>query len=133
MVQVLSHLRQINMFVEVYGTDDLDSNYEFVEMIAVIQVRKTGHIGLAIINFDLESYGEHWRTYFLTPRGVVEQHQDNIFKDDYNYVMEIYLPYDYWYTVSVEGDIHVDFDNVLEKINGMLNACHPDHLGMKME
>lgn len=58
---------------------------------------------------------------------------DNIFKGDYNYVMKTYLPYDYWYTVSVEEDIHVDFDNVPEKISGMLNACCQDQSGMKME
>jgi len=69
-----------DIFIEVYGTDYLDSSYEFVEIPAVIQGRETGHFGLGIINLNLESSGELWRTYFLTPRGVVEQQQDNIFK-----------------------------------------------------
>ncbi|WP_242859765.1 hypothetical protein [Clostridium argentinense] len=45
---------------------------------------------------------------------------------DANYVRETYIPCNYWYAVSVEQDIHVDFDHVLEKINGMLNVCYLD-------
>jgi hypothetical protein len=37
-----------DLFVEVYGTDYLDSNFEFVGLPAVIQGRNTGHIGLGI-------------------------------------------------------------------------------------
>jgi len=60
-------------FVETYGTDYLDSGYEFVELPAIIQGRNTGHIGLGIVTLDLESSGEHWGTFFLTPRGVIDQ------------------------------------------------------------
>lgn len=34
-------------------------------------------------------------------------------------------PYDYWYTVSVERDHHVDFDKVPEKVAALLNHCYP--------
>jgi hypothetical protein len=55
-------------FVEVYGTDYLDNgDYEFVELPAVIKGRNTGHISLGIVTLDLESSGEHWGTFFLTP------------------------------------------------------------------
>lgn len=62
-----------DLFVEVYGTDYLDSNFEFVGLPAVIQGRNTGHIGLGIVMLDLESSGEHWGTFFLTPMGVIDQ------------------------------------------------------------
>lgn len=130
--EILKQMHDI--FVEVYATDYLENNnYEFVEIPAVIKERKTGHIGLGIVQLDLESSGEHWRNYFLTPRGVIERHQEDIFKDDYNYVMETYIPYDYWYTVTIERDIHVDFDNVPEKISDMLSVCYLDQPEMKME
>lgn len=31
--------------------------------------RNTGHMGLGIVTLDLESFGEHWGTFFLTPKG----------------------------------------------------------------
>lgn len=39
-----------------------------------------------------------------------------------NYVRGTYILCNYWYAVSVEQDIHVDFDHVPEKINGMLSG-----------
>lgn len=38
----------------------------------------------------------------------------------------VYIPYDYWYTVSVERDHHVDFDNVPKKVAAFLNHCYQD-------
>jgi hypothetical protein len=43
----------------------------------------------------------------------------------------VYIPYDYWYTVSVERDHHVDFDNVPEKVAALLNHCYPDQPEME--
>ncbi|WP_097015333.1 hypothetical protein [Anaerocolumna aminovalerica] len=122
-----------DIFVEVYGTDYLDSIYEFVELPAVIQGRNTGHIGLGIVTLDLESSGEHWGTFFLTPRGVIDQGMENMPAADSRYLSQTYMPYDYWYTISLERDHHVDFDNVPEKIADMLNGCYPDQPEMKME
>jgi hypothetical protein len=120
-------------FVEVYGTDYLDSGYEFVELPAVIQGRNTGHIGLGIVTLDLESSGEHWGTFFLTPRGVINQGTEKMSKADSQYINKTYIPYDYWYTISVERDHHVDIDNIPEKVADMLNVCYPDQPELKME
>jgi hypothetical protein len=123
-----------DIFIEVYKTDYLDSyTYEFVEVPAIIRGRNTGHIGLGILSLDLESSGEHWGTYFLTPRGVIEQGDEKLSATDKKYLNQTYIPYDYWYTVVLERDYHVDFDNVPEKIGDMLNVCHSNQLGMKME
>jgi hypothetical protein len=43
----------------------------------------------------------------------------------------IFDPYDYWYTVSVERDHHVDFDNVPEKVAVLLNHCYPEQPEME--
>lgn len=129
--EILKQLHDI--FVDAYETDNLEnSNHEFVVIPAVIKARKTSHIGLGIVELDLESSGEHWRTYFLTPRGVIERHQEETYNDNYNYIMDTYIPYDYWYTAAIERDIHVDFENVPEKISDMLDACYPDQPEMKM-
>ncbi len=127
-------LKQMHdLFVEVYGTDYLDSNYEFVDLPAVIQGRNTGHIGLGIVTLDLESSGEHWGTFFLTPMGVIEQGGEKMKPAESKYLSTVYVPYDYWYTASIERDHHVDFDNVPEKIADMLNVCYAHQPKLKME
>jgi hypothetical protein len=119
-------LKQMHdLFVEIYHTDNLDSGYEFVELPAVIQGRNTGHIGLGLISLDLRSSGEHWGTFFLTPRGVIDQGLEKMKPADSKYLSSVYIPYNYWYTVSIERDHHVDFDHVPEKVAGLLNSCYP--------
>lgn len=120
-------------FVEVYGTDYLDSGYEFVELPAVIQGRGTGHIGLGIVTLDIQSSGEHQGTFFLTPRGVIDQGGGDMPKPHSQYLKDNYAPYDYWYTIMLERDHHVDFDNVPEKVTDLLNGCQPDQPELKME
>lgn len=111
-------------FVEVYGTDYLNnSNYEFVELPAVIQKRNTGHIGLGIVSLDLDSSGEHWGTFFLTPMGVIGQGNEKLQPTQSSYLSTVYIPYNYWYTISIERDHHKDFENAPEKIADKLNAC----------
>lgn len=129
--EILKQMHDI--FVEVYGTDYLDSDYEFVELPAVIQGRNTSHIGLGIVSLDLESSGEHWGTFFLTPMGVIDQGGEKMKPSESKYLSTVYIPYDYWYTVSIEHDYHVDFDNVPDKIADMLNVCYPDQPELKME
>ena len=106
-------------FVSVYQTDYLDrGEYEFVELPAVIRGRNTGHIALGIVTLDLESSGEHFGTFFLTPHGgehITEQQQE--------YIRKTFIPYDYWYTPEVKHDIHVDFESVPPEVAGLLEAC----------
>lgn len=61
-------LKQMHdQFVEVYHTDELDFDPEFVDVPAVIRGRNTGHIGLGAVTLDLQSSGEHYGTWFLPP------------------------------------------------------------------
>ncbi|NYB73171.1 hypothetical protein HZF24_03340 [Sedimentibacter hydroxybenzoicus DSM 7310] len=129
--EILKRIHDI--FTDIYGTDCLDSGYEFVELPAVIQGRNTGHIGLGIVTLDLESSGEHWGTFFLTPKGVIEQGGENIKPDQSKYLSTVYIPYEYWYTVSVERDHHVDFDNAPEKVAALLNHCYSEQPEMERD
>lgn len=124
--------RMHDICVEVYGTDHFDNySYEFIEFPAVIRGRNTGHIGLGIVTLDLESSGEHWGTFFLTPKGVIEQGGENIKPAESKYLSTVYIPYEYWYTVSVERDHHVDFDNAPEKVAALLNHCYSNQPEME--
>lgn len=120
-------------FVETYDTDYLYNGYEFVELPAVIQGRNTGHIGLGIVTLDLESSGEHWGTFFLTPRGVKDQGSEKMSEADFQYLRKMYIPYDYWYTITLERDHHVDLDNIPEKVSDILNACYLNQPELKLE
>lgn len=121
-------LKQMHdLFLEVYHTDDLNySDYEFVDVPAVIRGRNTGHIGLGVVTLDLQSSGEHNGTWFLTPRGVIDQGFEEMKPADEKYLASVYIPYNYWYTVYIQRDHHVDFDHVPAKVAGMLDACYPD-------
>ncbi len=125
-------LKQMHdLFVEVYHTDNLDSGYEFVDVPAVIRGRNTGHIGLGIATLDLQSSGEHYGASFLTPRGIIDHGFEKMKPADSKYLSDVYIPYDYWYTVYIERDHHVDFDHVPEKVAQMIEYCSPDQPEMK--
>jgi len=66
-------------FIEVYGTDHIDdSDHEFVELPAVIKGCNTVCVGLGIVSLDLQSSGEHWGTFFLTPMGVIDHGEEKL-------------------------------------------------------
>lgn len=119
--------------VEVYGTDFLDGSHEFVELPAIIRGRNTGHIGLGIVSLDLPSSGEHGGTFFLTPKGIIDHGYGPMSKDHARYLKENYMPYDYWYTVTLDCDYHVSFDNIPEKVSEILDACHLEQPGITMK
>ncbi|MFT4104842.1 MAG: hypothetical protein QM657_03695 [Lacrimispora sp.] len=112
-------------FIEAYHTDNLEEgSYDFVELPAVIRGRNTGHIGLGIVTLDLEASGEHWGTFFFSPKGVIDQGGSKMDPGEFQYLSNVYIPYDYWYTVSLECDIHIDFTCVPQKVSEMLEHCH---------
>ena len=53
--------------------------------------------------------------------------------EDELYLKAVYIPYDYWYTVTLERDYHVNFDNVPKKVSGLLNGVQPDQPELKMQ
>lgn len=114
-------------FTDAYGCNYLErGQHEFVELPAVIYGRNSSHIALGIVTIDMQSSGEHWGTFFLTPQGVLDQGSDSLTKTERNYLQEKFAPYDYWYTPDVEGDIHVDFKNVPKSVQNLLQSCLPE-------
>ncbi|RKI21528.1 hypothetical protein D7V82_20420 [bacterium 1xD8-6] len=122
--EVLSQMHEA--FISAYGCNYLErGEYEFVELPAVICGRNSGHIALGIVTVDLQSSGEHWGTFFLTPQGVLDQGSESLTEADRNYLRENFARYDYWYTPVVEGDIHVDFEDIPEPVRNLLQVCVP--------
>lgn len=91
-------------FISAYGCNYLEmGEYEFVELPAVICGRRSRHIALGIVTVDLQSSGEPWGSFFLTPEGVLDQGSESLTETDRNYLRENFAPYDYWYTPTVGG------------------------------
>ncbi len=108
-------------FLKTYGADCLERDkYGFVGIPAVIRSDKTGKLSLGVVTIDLESSGEHWGTAFLTPYGVVSQGDENAAPLFLEYISENFIPYRYWYTAEVEGDVHVDNDNIPDAVADLI-------------
>lgn len=122
-----------DLFVEVYGVDYLDTGYEFVDMPAVILGCETGHIGLGLVSLYIPDSGEHYGTSFFTPLGVLDDGDEELTAADRKYLRDNYGPYDYWYTIELERDYHVDFESIPAKVEDLLNHCPLDRPEIKLE
>ena len=121
-------------FVTVYETDYIDEDSgEFVTVPAIIQGRKTGEICIGLVDLDLLSSGEHYGTDLLTKYGVCEQCNPDAPKEVNDFISEHYMSYNYWYTVEIEHDIHVDMDDMPQEVMDLHNSCSGDDFEMKME
>ena len=128
-----------NAFVSAYGDGMIyGEDIEFIQLPAVICGRESGHIALGIVTIDLQSSGEHWGTFFLTPYGVLDQGSKNLDADEKEYIRKEFIPYDYWYTPKVYGDIHVDFNNIPNEVQELMQFSEEmmeqteDEIGMNL-
>ena len=110
-------------FLKVHGTDCLDESYDFILAPAAIRIRGTGEIYAGLVELDLSSSGEHWDTSFITPCGVFSQSDETLNESQCEYVRSM-IPYDYYYTPDIPGDIHVDKQNIPDDIREMLTFCN---------
>jgi len=111
-------------FVKVYGTDYLEKyDHEFVAVPAIIKGSNTGEICIGLVELDLQSSGEHWGTIFLTEYGVARQGDEDNPKESSDFISQKYMSYDYWYTVQIEGDIHIDIDEMPEDVAPIYEFC----------
>lgn len=98
-------------FYKSYGCtslDELGEKVEFAYVPAIIESQKAGNICIGIITLDLMSSGEHCDSHFLTPYGIYGQFQNKAsFAREYCNKL---IPYNYFYNVPYENDIHVNED-----------------------
>ena len=106
-------------FVEVYGTDHVGTDDGMVTVPGVVQA-PDGKLYVALLELDAASSGEHWGTTFFTPRGVLsDQTEDPQIKAE----IKKMIPYNYWYTVDMERDHHVNWDECPDRVSEMLRAA----------
>lgn len=109
-------------FCEVYGTDTIEDEY-FVVAPAVMKVRETGNVFIGLVQLDISSSGEHWGTDFITPYGVFNVEDEELNEKQRDYVHS-FIPYDYYYTINIPDDIHVDMDSMPDDVRDMLAYCN---------
>ena len=124
-------VRMHNELVKVYGTDVFDEwNCELIDAPAVIRSHNTGRTAIGLVTIDLESSGEHYGTAIFTELGVLQQGARTLTEEEKTYLKKNFVPYDYWYTPIVEGDIHVTKYNMPDCVRCLIDACYEqDHGG----
>ena len=119
--------------VEIYGSERLedDGGDGFVLIPGVVRGIDSGKMCVALLELDLSSSGEHWGTSFLCEYGVIGQdgiekvsNNDAVLKAEITEIVSKYLPYDYCYTASVIGDIHINWNRLPEEIKDVLKDFH---------
>ena len=113
-----------NAYQSVYGTDSLDESYDFVTVPAAIRVNASGEIYAGLVQLDLSSSGEHWDTLFITPIGAFWQTDESRNRQQKDYINSL-IPYEYYFTPDIPGDIHVNKENMPYDVRDMLEACAP--------
>ena len=109
-------------FLEVYGDAHLERDLGFVCVPGIVQAAD-GKLYPALLEIDTQSSGEHWGTNFFTPNGVLSDHsEDRIIQRE----IQKLVPYEYWYTVELDSDHHVNWENCPAEVQEILDAA-ADH------
>ena len=113
-------------FTRIHGTNFIDETIcpDTVILPAVIRSQDTGNLCIGLVTLDMSSSGEHWYTGFLSEYGIVAD--DTTDKGELRDYVDRFIPYDYWYTPRVKGDIHVDCTKAPPEVKQMLNATTMD-------
>ena len=120
--EILQQMHQA--FLNIYRTDCLtDQSLTLVELPAVIRGKRTGEVTLGLVTLDMTASGGRWNTVFITPVGVLSQNKEKMSRIQRTYLLEKFMPYDYWYTPEIPGDIHVNFESIPHKVETLLRSC----------
>lgn len=114
-------------FEEVYGQESVDENQGIITVPGIIKGRRTGIHEIALLLIDLETLGEHWGVTFFSENGVLPFKPWGLNAEQKNYIMENYIPYDYWYVCPIEGDICGNIDEIPKSISPILKLV-TEHL-----
>jgi len=119
--QVLGEMHQA--FERVYGKEPVteERGGELVCLPAITSANNTGELCVALVQIDLSSSGEHWDTQFFTEQGILP-HPDCVDRQKERRVDRL-IPYSYWYTPRLQGDIHVRFHNMPAEVADVLKAA----------
>lgn len=111
-------------FKETYDVETIDEMVddedELVYIPAVIRGKESGAICVGLILVDLQSSGEPHGAQFVLHDRFYDEYEKDIPKEVMN-ARERIGNYDHWYPLDYSGDIHVDFNNVPEDAQKMLD------------
>jgi len=109
--------------VKIYGSEQLEEfdgdDEGFVAIPGFVRGRDSGQLCLALLDIDLSSSGEHWGTTFFCKYGVISQADFDKYPAAHEIVKQIGA-YDYCYTATIPGDIHVDNERLPDKLQEIL-------------
>lgn len=120
-------LKLQHAFEDVYGLEAVDKSYGIITVPGIIKGRKTGIIEIALLLIDLESQNEHWGVTLFTENGVIPMKPLTMAAEQKIYIMENYIPYDYWYFCPMERDICANADEMPKSISSILRLV-TEHL-----
>lgn len=132
-----------NAMLTVYGSerlDERDGDEGFVLIPGVVRSRETGKMGIALLQLDLSSSGEHWGTDFLCKYGVISQdaihsgsNNGRALASETRKIIAAYVPYDYLYTAKIQDDIHVNMGRLPEDLKRVLEEFRNHHAALRFE
>lgn len=114
-------------FDTVYETEVVENEFEWVSVPAVIKARDSGKLTLGLVNLDLTERAEHVYTTFITPKGLYHHITDDVPDDLADFILP-FIPYDYYYTVEIPHDIHVDLDCMPDDVREIVGYCNKIYL-----
>jgi hypothetical protein len=118
-------------FLEVYGTDHIEPDDGFVTVPGVVKA-SDGKLYPALLDLDASSSGEHWGTTFFTPKGVL---CDQACIPEIKQEVQKLTPYDYWYTVDMQRDHHLDWNfcpnEVIDMLEVAVDGCQTEEVDLK--
>ncbi|MDR1892355.1 MAG: hypothetical protein LBQ48_05050 [Oscillospiraceae bacterium] len=109
-------------FVAAYGSSVIGDDTGWVIAPAVIQPENSDRIYLGVTEHDPALSGERCGTVFLTRYGLLSFSSSNLSSEKRECLQEI-SSYDYYYTVIMPGDIHMDWENCPLHIRKMIDYC----------
>ena len=113
----------LEAFKDTYSVTNVDEISDKGEEIAylpvVIKGRESGELCIGIVMVDLQSSGEMHSAQYLIHNGFYEE--DDVMSKKVKMIREKIGIYDYWYPLDYTGDIHVNFENVPDDVQKILD------------
>ena len=86
--------------------------------ISILAIGEFGFVGRFFANIIRFFVGETFQLF--SAFGIIEEDFTALSKAQKNYVKSQIVPCDYWYTVKIANDIHVDFNSMPKKVENLI-------------
>lgn len=111
-----------DIFVNIYGTDCLNKDYEIVCVPSIIKPYKSGSLMIGITMIDIELM-QQYGTAFFTDKGVLDELDDYIIQKDREYIQDKLVPYKCWYTIYPDQNYIQIINKAPEIVKEIIKYC----------